>query len=520
MKNIIETICGLLQALDIRVTKTTVIKEINEQQHNETLLGFSEILSKWGVTNAAYSLTAEELNKDFCPFIAYMTMGIKQFEFAVVKNIDEQSVTLYNEHWKNYVIERSQFDKLYAGAVLLVEPEDNAGEPNYKNNRRLEIINRLRIPFAITTALLIISGFFIQYHNPGLQTITLLLLAVAGLSLSGLIIYQGIQKDSKLAKTLCFSDSHDDCDAIINSEASKVFQWLSWGEVGLFYFAGTFLIHLFCYNTPGIPRALAILSALCMPYVVYSLSYQAFFAKKWCTLCSAVMATLTLQFLLLFGQIANPTVSLTISGWYQLTICLVAPAAAWSIIKPWLISSTELIAAKKTLAKFKNNDALFKKVLSEQPSYDLPNPDYSIVLGNPASKNIITIVSNPYCNPCSKAHKTLDEWLAVTDDLQVRVILTKSPEDQTVRHLIALNNKGDARLIKHAMSDWYKQRKKDYPAWAKKYPINLDSTDCDLILQQQKDWCANADVRYTPLVIVNGHQLPENYLIEDLKYLI
>ena len=520
MKNIIETIYGLMQALDIRVTKTTIIKEVNEHQDSQTLLGFSEILSKWGITNAAYNLSAEELNQDYSPFIAYMNMGIKQFEFAVVKTINDQTVTLHNEHWKNYVMERKEFDKLYGGAALLVEPEDNAGEANYKNNRQREILNGLREPFAIGAFALLVSGFFIQDHTVVLQSIMLLLLNTSGLLLSALIVYQGIQKDSKLVKTLCLSGKNGDCNAIINSEASKIFSWLSWGEVGLLYFSGIFLVSLFCNATPGITQALAVFSALCLPYVIYSISYQAFIAKKWCIMCSAIMAVLTLEFLLLYGQIANPAIALTRSGWYQLALCLVAPAAVWSMIKPWLVSAAELLAAKKTLAKFKNNDALFKKVLSEQPSYDLPNPDYSIVLGNPASKNIITIVSNPYCNPCSEAHKTIDQWLSVTDDLQVRVILTKSPNDQTVRHLVALNNKGDAKLIKHALNDWYKQRKKDYPAWAKKYPANLDSADCDHVLQQQSDWCASADVRFTPLVIVNGHQLPENYLIEDLKYLI
>jgi protein-disulfide isomerase/uncharacterized membrane protein len=381
-------------------------------------------------------------------------------------------------------------------------------------------LNKGRTPFIVATCLLVISGIFIQHRDFSWHAISLLLLASAGLILSGLIVYQGIQKNSSLVKSLCFGGKQGDCDDIINSPAAKVFPWLSWGEIGLFYFSGTFLLTLLYYGSPGIPQALAWLSALCIPYIIYSVSYQAFVAKKWCVMCSAVMGVLLLEFVALYNQLGNPIGSLHLSGWFYIAMSFAIPVATWVIIRPLFAASTELSAAKKTLSKFKNNDALFKKVLSEQPSYGLPNPDYSIVLGNPASKNIITIVSNPYCNPCSEAHKDLDEWLSVTDDLQVRVILTKSANDPTARHLIALNNKGDARLIKQAFTDWHKQSKKDYPTWAKKYPVNLDSEDCDTVIQQQSEWCETANVRFTPLVIVNGHQLPESYLIEDLKYLI
>jgi len=520
MKNITETLDGLIRALDIRVTKSAITKEIEDHPYNESLLGLSEVLNKWQITNAAYQLGADELNDDFCPFVAYLNKGIKEFEFAVVKKIDDSSVTLYNDHWNDHVLERNQFNKLYNGAVLLVEPEETAGEINYKANHRLEILGKLRLPFIIAALLLVGSNFFIQHRDFSLQAINLFLLNAAGLFLSALIVYQAIRKDSKLAESLCFKGKQSDCEDILSSDAAKIFPWLSWGETGLFYFSGTSLLYLFYYTDPGIQQSLAILSALCVPYIIYSISYQAFVAKKWCIMCSAVMTTLLLEFAVLYTKIANPVGLLHLSGLYHIALCFVLPVVAWVVVKPWFTSSTELSAAKKTLSKFKNNDALFKKILTEQPSFGLPNPEYSIVLGNPASKNVITIVSNPYCNPCSAAHKTLDKWLSVTDDLQIRVILTKGSDEKVARHLIALNNQGDAKLIKQALNDWYKQSKKDYPAWAKKYPAILDSEDCDTMLQQQSDWCTNANVQFTPFVIVNGYQLPESYLLEDLQYLI
>jgi uncharacterized membrane protein len=520
-KNVVETIRSLIGILNIPVTKSSIINEVNDNPDNENLYGISDILSKWNITNAAYHLTPAELDNEFCPFIAYLSKGIKEYEFVVVKHIDDQHATIINENYRNKVIERGEFNKLYNNTALVVEPEENAGEVNYKANRRKEIVEGFKIPFLVFGAVLLLSGFFIQGQSTGWYNIYLLLLKCTGLTAAVLLLVQSIESDNPYVKTLCFKGKHADCDDILTSRASRLFSWLSWSEIGMFYFSGTFLLMLFSYSVPGIPQTLAVLGTLCLPYIVYSLSYQAFIAKKCCVLCTAVQAVLLLEFFAHLGSLSNPLNLLNVTGFYRIAVSMLVPVLAWMIVKPLFKRSGELDAAKKTLAKFKHNDELFKKVLSEQPSYSVPNEDFSIVLGNPASKNIVTIVSNPYCGPCSKAHKALDEWLAVSDDLQVRVILTQTPQNnETGRHLIALNNNGDAELVKQALHDWYKQSKKDYQSWAKKYPANLESAVCDTVLQKQSEWCETADVRFTPLVILNGHQLPESYVIEDLKYLI
>ncbi|ASU33376.1 vitamin K epoxide reductase family protein [Mucilaginibacter xinganensis] len=520
-KNVVETIRSLIAILNIPVTKTSIINEVNENPNNENLFGISEVLSKWNITNAAYHLSPAELDNDFCPFIAYISKGIKEYEFVVVKTIDDKEVTICNENYKNKVIERGEFNKLYNNTALVVEPEENAGEINYKANRQKEIAESLKVPLFILGAVLLLSGFFIQNRAFSWYNCLLLLLKSGGLTTAVLLLVQSIQSDNPYVKTLCFKGKHADCDEILTSRAAKLVSWLSWSEIGGFYFGGTFLLLLFSYTTPGVPETLAVLSAACLPYIVYSLSYQAFIAKKWCVLCTTVQAVLLAEFFANLSNFSNPLNHLTTVGFYRITISMLMPVLAWIVVKPLFKRSGELNAARKTLAKFKHNDELFKKVLSEQPSYNQPNQDFSIVLGNPASKNIVTIVSNPYCGPCSTAHKALDEWLAVSDDLQVRVVLTNTPQSsEAARHLVALNNTGDAELVKQALHDWYKQSKKDYPSWAKKYPADLDSVACDNVLRKQNEWCESVDVRFTPLVILNGHQLPESYVIEDLKYLI
>src|ERR1700743_3044296 len=138
-KNVIETVCRLITILKVPVTRSTIISELSENPDNESLLGISETLSKWNITNAAYHLAPDELSIDYCPFIAYLSKGIEQYEFVLVTSIDDKQVVVSNENYKDKVLERNQFDKLYNGTVLIVEPEETAGEPNYKANRQKEI---------------------------------------------------------------------------------------------------------------------------------------------------------------------------------------------------------------------------------------------------------------------------------------------------------------------------------------------------------------------------------------------
>ena len=67
--------------------------------------------------------------------------------------------------------------------------------------------------------------------------------------------------------------------------------------------------------------------------------------------------------------------------------------------------------------------------------------------------------------------------------------------------------------ICQALDDWYLAEKKDYDAFALKYPMNGE-------LQQQKDkiiamreWCDAMKIRATPTIYINGQELPEKAIV-------
>ena len=84
---------------------------------------------------------------------------------------------------------------------------------------------------------------------------------------------------------------------------------------------------------------------------------------------------------------------------------------------------------------------------------------------------------------------------------------------------MALNELPDKTIVKRALHDWYAQKQKDYNTWAKIYPIELNESNY-YKLDNQKDWCAMAEVVVTPTLLLNGYRLPDAYQLPDLKYML
>jgi protein-disulfide isomerase len=84
---------------------------------------------------------------------------------------------------------------------------------------------------------------------------------------------------------------------------------------------------------------------------------------------------------------------------------------------------------------------------------------------------------------------------------------------------MALNSLVDKQQAKQALSDWYEQKQKNFDAWIKVYPTQLNGAESDQI-DKQYAWCQMAEVTVTPTLLLNGYRLPESYQLSDLKYML
>ncbi|MDP9047328.1 MAG: thioredoxin domain-containing protein, partial [Bacteroidota bacterium] len=438
------------------------------------------------------------------------------------------------DKWNNHKFDIAEFKRLFKGVVLTAE----SSESHAIVETASAFFTTITTP-AIAASLALILFSLLFYHTAyftGLnwQLLALTLFKTLGLMTSILLLIQSIDSNNPLVQVLCQTKGKTNCNAILSSKAAKVTDWLTWSEVGFFYFAGTWLLVLFGGGSVFTWQMLAILNFISLPYTFYSVYYQARVAKQWCVLCCTVQALLWLEFIPLITYRNLTPLSFVQGtpfggeGWGEdlatLLTCFAGPAILWALLKPLLLKVQQLQPLKQQLRKFKYNTELFNQMLTAQPKYTQPDEEWSIVLGNREAENVITMVSNPYCPPCAKMHKVLDELLEERGNLQARIVFTANNTDTDIktpvsRHLVALNEMPDKTKVKQALNDWYEQKQKNYDAWAKEYPVALNGIEYDKI-DKQKAWCELAEVTATPTMLLNGYRLPDLYQLPDLKYML
>ena len=437
------------------------------------------------VENAAHRLDFEELGEAPTPFLAHVkTNG---GDLVLVKRIENDRYYLSSDKWDSHKVDADEFKKMYNGIVLSAESSDRPASVVTAP----AILKQVKTPALCAGAILILSAVLV-FHSTytqgiSLQSALLALFKTAGLITSVLLLIQSVDSNNPLVQVLCQTQGKTDCNAILSSKAAKAFWGFSWSEIGFFYFAGTWLLFLFGGNSPAVWQTIVLLNFISLPYTFYSIYYQWRVAKQWCVLCCTVQALLWLEFIAI--ALLSP-LSFVLKdssggeGWGEASAlstiftCLLSPVILWLSLKPLFLKLQQLQPLKQQLRRFKYNAELFNKMLTEQPKYTLPNESWSIVLGNAEAENIITMVSNPYCPPCSKTHQLLDDLLNQRTDIQARIVFTANNDERDrktpiSRHLMALNDSADKATMKHALHDWYQQKQKSYEAWALMYPVEL-----------------------------------------------
>jgi uncharacterized membrane protein len=288
----------LLKLLDATLTPRQIIAELDIHPDYPNLLALNDVLINFGINSSAYRISKNDLNSVPLPFIAHTLQGGS--EFLLVTGYNDQYVTITDQHSKGRVIKTAEFLNIFDDIVLVPEKRDTAATPASFD------ITVLRYPLAFTLLVLVLAAALVlhPFICTGWQTALAALFKTAGLTVSVLLLIQSVDKNNPLVQTLCGGEGKANCNAILSSKAAKVFTWLSWSEVGYFYFAGTWLALLFA-NQSLLPL-LAVLNIVSLPYTAYSIYYQARVVKQWCVLCCMVQALLWLEFVPLVTVLQSP----------------------------------------------------------------------------------------------------------------------------------------------------------------------------------------------------------------------
>ncbi|MCL2098113.1 MAG: cysteine peptidase family C39 domain-containing protein [Bacteroidales bacterium] len=520
----------LFKKLQINVTRRTIDDALQQHPDYPSILSLSDSLKKWGVNNAVLRVEPEKLAELPCPCIAHIKTG--GGSFIIIEAVEQNQVQCTDWKGKSSFIPVEDFLKIWSGVVLVVEKNEHSGEKNYSANLRKEwattlfSFGLLLLPFflgIVAIAAMVLSAT-IELSVWGFSLN--ICLKATGIIVSVLLLWHEVDRNSPVLQQICTAGKKVNCDAVLDSKAAKIFSWLSWSEVGFFYFTGGFLALLFAGSQAfTIITILAYLNALALPYTLFSVVYQWRVSRQWCPLCLLVQALLVSEFTvsLFIGNLS--ALQLTFADFALLIPAFGLPAALWYAMKPQLMAAQRGKRNFRQLQRIKYNPETFEALLQKQQQMSVAADGLGIRLGNPQAKISLIKVCNPYCGPCARAHTIIDELLK-DNRVSAQIIFTATNDEKDyrslpVKHLLALAAQNDGLLTKNALDDWYGAKLKDYEAFAAKYPLSKEDIDSQSEkIEAMKKWCDEVKVAYTPMIFMNGYLLPSIYNVADLKYFL
>lgn len=281
-------VADFLTALKVPFTKDYTRQRF-ETMPFKTLFGVTQLLKEYGVETAGYNIPDKAGLADIpVPFIAGTKGGM-----VIVTNVSEENVRYLTQGLQE-TMPVDDFQAAWTGKALCAQVTPDAKEPEYGKHLRMEFIDSskkvvlLVLAACLVAYLYVTNGLWKYWSVWALTAIDLF-----GLWITYMLVQKSLSIKNAVADKVCGVIQEGGCDKILKTDASSFFGIFSWSEVGFTYFGVSLLAMLI---SPQTIHWLALINICCLPYTLWSVSYQKFVAKHWCTLCLCVQLSLWLQF--------------------------------------------------------------------------------------------------------------------------------------------------------------------------------------------------------------------------------
>ena len=326
-------VTDLLSELKVPYTNAYT-KQRFEGMPFKTLFGVSQLLKEYGVETKGYNIgDKSQIAALRVPFVAQTDGGL-----VIVTKIAGGTVD-YLTQGNPESMTTAEFENVLTGVVLTANATTGAKEPDYAKHWRMQFIDRAKhvllwcLAAALGVYLLVTNG---TWRFPSVWCLTAV--DLFGLWLTFMLVQKSLKIKNTTADKVCGVLQAGGCDSILKTDASSFFGIFSWSEVGFTYFGVSLLTMLIA---PAAIHWLSIINICCLPFTVWSIWYQKFRAKHWCTLCVCVQASLWLQFFCyFFGKWQSP-VFLLDCGFFALGATFVLVLLALNRVLPHFSNNNE-----------------------------------------------------------------------------------------------------------------------------------------------------------------------------------
>lgn len=506
---------SLLDLLGVKYTLRYTTKFFNEHPYKYSLYGLSAMLSEYSIKNTAIEVLdrSSAISSLDVPFVIHIDN-----DFAVVYSVTSEEVSyIYKEKYIKSPI--THFLEIWTGILLYAEPDCQSIEPNYIEHKKEEnIINAWQLVLIVSIFFILIIASIINGLFSNIGYILLAMTNILGGYFSFLLILKQIKVSNVHVDKICSLFRQKGCSSVLDSSAAKLGGIVSWSEIGLGYFFVNIIIS-FCF--PTFILYMALINVLTLPYTIWSILYQKIVVKQFCILCLSVMTILwTIFFINVFWGIIKLS-ELNILNFLLISLVYIVSILSINIFMRYFKNSQDVERITQKLNSIKSNERVFNILLKEQPFYEVNKETSSILFGNIESNILITILTNPHCNPCAKMHNRVSKMIKEKNHFCFQYIFTAFTPDLRVsnKYLSAIFFNKTVADREDIYQEWFNGGKDNKELFFDKYNIDINSEAVLDELERHDDWKSKNTLQATPIILINGYILPSNYKIEDLKYI-
>ncbi|MGM9774174.1 MAG: vitamin K epoxide reductase family protein [Candidatus Egerieousia sp.] len=503
---------------NIKATKRGIQNTILQNPSYPTLSCVSDALDLWKVKYIIAKLTLEKLSELGIPVLSSLEGTI----------IWITRITNENVYFRNvgYVKKRQtidSFSKIWNGVVIIIEPDNDAEEPDFKQKSNSEKRRKgaLAILAISLSGLLLISSHitWMRDMDASLTSKTALLLNnLAGFFVSALLYRRNKLIIQDFSDSFCKRGKFVDCDAV-HGAAKKSMITFYLEEIGLSYFLSMIMWLIFSPSESGWIFPVYITAIISIPIIILSIFAQFFLIKKVCILCCAVSSILAL----------NVCLSLFLHTDYSY-LHLLKFIGIFCVILFAILSftaahtrKTSNYALKRQLSRIKSDK---RTILAHLDKLAIKTPTPGFSFGETDSKIEVAIFVTFGCQYCKKIITDLQRLWRVYPDLHYNLIFridstASDIERLMIKELYDVYKQGNMELF-------FAQVLKIYSADRTVTECNLDAqntksqqdTNYDAVVNSLTNFSESAKTDHWPAIYINGRLLSAFYDRKDLLILL
>lgn len=502
----------------------SILKKYLEQNHHASLIedfkenyfshpnfpslySITDTLDLLAIGNMAANIPKNQLENLPDQFVAFIKN--KDFEGFVLVNKHGENITYETETEETYTVGIDEFRDLWSGLILAIEKNEQNTDSKKSDLKSIAFLGSLLLISLISTFAygFEIYGFIFR------------ILSLAGLLASIFILQEKNEEGNELVSKICSFSPKASCNSVIKSENSQITKWLSFTDLPILFFSINFIAVSLASTSFGI---IGLLSLLSVPICLYSIYLQKATLEKWCVLCLIISSLIISQSLLYVFNITELDISL-IAVIHYFIIALIC-TTIWFYAKEIIEDRKNLTSKNKDLFRFKRNFSVFEFLSSEVKEQNQLMDLKPIRFGNPDASLTLRLFLSPSCGHCHTAYKKAKDFiLTYPEKAKLNVYFNLNIENPDNPYLEIAKNLLQIQIsegnITQALEDWHIHNLK-IEDWLKKWKQPTISTEAEIELNEQYQWCIKNDFNYTPVKIVDSKLLPREYEIEEIKYFI